>query len=125
MNGVDRYLNEVCWAMGGSLAEQQAVRDELRAHILEGARDFELQGVSSADALPRALRDLGDAEAVGRAMRRSRRTVALRRPMPQPEGALLLRRHREVHVPSGGVLFVLTACAAMSALVTFSYLWPG
>ena len=29
---VDGYLNEVCWAMGGSFAEQQALRDELRAY---------------------------------------------------------------------------------------------
>ena len=30
---VDGYLNEVCWAMGGSFAEQQALRDELRGLI--------------------------------------------------------------------------------------------
>ena len=124
MSEIDRYLNEVCWAMGGSLAEQQAARDELRNHIREAARELELEGVAAVDALRRALLDLGDAETVGRAMRSSRGTAALRRPLAQPIGALMLEPRRGHRVPMR-ILFALFAWSALSAVAMIAYLWPG
>ncbi|MDP9238177.1 MAG: permease prefix domain 1-containing protein [Chloroflexota bacterium] len=125
MNTTDRYLNEVCWAMGGSLAEQQAARDELRDHIDDAVREMQLEGIDSADALRHALDDLGDASVVGRAMRTSRGSVALSSPLAQPAGALVLERRRDVHVPGRGLLLALGASAIASAAVGVAFLWPG
>jgi hypothetical protein len=125
MNPIDRYLNEVSWAMGGTLAEQQAARDELRAHIEDGARELQLQGVAAGEAVRRALRDLGDAETVGRSMRGSRGGASLRRPLMQPAGALILQRRRDVRLPGRALVLALGASAITSAAVGLTYLWPG
>lgn len=125
MTGVDRYLNEVCWAMGGSLAEQQAARDELRAHIAGQVRDFQRGGMSPDDALVRTLADLGDASAVGAAMRGSRGSGALRRPLVQPVGALVIGWRPTTHLPRPALLAALAAAAAFAAVVPLLYLWPG
>jgi hypothetical protein len=124
-NPIDRYLNEVSWAMGGTLAEQQAARDELRAHIEDGARELQLQGMAADEAVRRALRDLGDAETVGRSMRGSRGGTSLRRPLVQPAGALILQRRRDVRLPARALVLALGASAITSAAVGLTYLWPG
>jgi hypothetical protein len=125
MNPIDRYLNEVSWAMGGTLAEQQAARDELRAHIEDGSRELQLQGVAAEEAVRRALRDLGDAETVGRSMRGARGGASLRRPLVQPAGALILQRRRDVRLPARALVLALGASAVTSAAVGLTYLWPG
>lgn len=125
MNTTDRYLNEVCWAMGGSLSEQQAARDELRIHIDDAVREMQLAGVGAEVALGRALDDLGDASVVGGAMRTSRGSVALSGALAQPTGALVLERRRDVHLPGRGLLLALGASAIASAGVGVAFLWPG
>ncbi len=125
MNTTDRYLNEVCWAMGGSLSEQQAARDELRIHIDDAVREMQLAGVGAEVALGRALGDIGDASVVGRAMRTSRGSVALSSQLAQPVGALVLARRRDVHLPGRGLLLALGASAIASAGVGVAFLWPG
>lgn len=125
MNETERYLNELCWAMGGSLGEQQAARDELRAHIQDETRELELQGASRNEATRRALADLGDPETVGRSMRASLGTAPLRRPLTQPAGALVLERRRDVHLPRRAVALALAASGLTTAAIALTYLWPG
>lgn len=122
---IDRYLNEVCWAMGASLAEAQNVRDELRAHIEAGARELELTGHARDAALDEALAALGDAESVGRAMRGSRGTSPLRRPLVQPEGALAFGARRAYAMPRPALLLALAAAGAMALVASLVYAWPG
>lgn len=124
-SAIDGYLNTLCWAMGGSFAEQQAVRDELREHIDAAVRDRAMQGVPPDDALPEALRDLGDPEELGRAMRASRGTPALRRPLMQPAGAVLIGRHRERSLPDARLLLVLGASWIAATVFALIYAWPG
>ncbi len=121
---VDAYLNEMSWAMGGSLAEQQAARDELRAHIRESARDHELQGLSPDDALVAAMRELGAPEDVGVSMRASRGTTPLRKPLVQPAGALMLERHRVRNMPPVALLVALGALAVAVMVAAFAFVWP-
>lgn len=125
MNAIDGYLNEVCWAMGGSFSEQQAVRDELRAHIREQVRDLQLEGLDEQQALAAALRDLGDAETLGRSLRSSRGTRPLRRPLVQPAGALILERRSTYRLPSARLAIALVALAGISAAIALAYVWPG
>lgn len=125
MSDIDRYLNTLCWAMGGTLAEQQAVRDELRAHIAEQARELQLSGATPGDAVAQALRDLGDAEQLGRSMRGSRGSAPLRRPLSQPAGALILGPRRAYHLPRAGVALAFAASGAAMLAVAILYLWPG
>ena len=122
---VDAYLNEVCFTMGGSFAEQQAVRDELRAHLREAALDLVMNGMVAADALKRALDDLGEAQDLGRAMRASRGTRPLRRPIVQPVGALLLHRDSTRNLPGVRLGVALAALVATPAVVALAYAWPG
>jgi hypothetical protein len=124
MNATDRYLNEVCWAMGGSLSEQQAARDELRLHIEDAVREMQLAGIGAEDGVHRALGELGEASVVGKAMRGSRGSAALSAELAQPVGALVLERRREVHLPGRGLLFALGASAVASAGVGVAFLWP-
>ena len=122
---LDRYLNEVCWAMGGSFSEQQAARDELRAHVDEDVHEREIAGTPREDAVAAALRDLGDATAVGRALQASRGSAALRRPLVQPEGALILERRSAHHLPSAPMLGALIVALVVALLVSLVFLWPG
>lgn len=122
---IDGYLNEVCWAMGGAFAEQQTVRDELRAHLLDATREGVLSGRTAADALSSALRDLGPAAGLGAAMRGSRGTRPLQRPLVQPAGALRLGSTPNRHLPQLRLAFALTALVATPAVVAFAYAWPG
>lgn len=122
---VDGYLNQVCWAMGGSFSEQQAVRGELRSHLREAARDFVTGGMPAREALTSALHDLGDPAEVGRAMRRSRGTKPLRRPVVQPAGALLLHMDRLRNLPGLRLTLALAALVATPPLVALAYAWPG
>ena len=122
---IDRYLNEVCWALDGSLAEAQAVRDELRAHILDAAQEAELAGAPHADAVTAALAALGDPATLGRAMRSSRGTAPLRRPLTQPDGALAFGARHHGALPRRALLVALAAAGVMSALVSLLYAWPG
>jgi hypothetical protein len=123
-DAIDRYLNEVCWAMGGTLDEQQAARDELRAHLRDAIREHELSGVSRDAAERAALADLGDAPALGRALRPSRGTAPLRRPLVQPAGALVLERRSLRHLPSAGVAAALLLAPLTALLVAFLFIWP-
>jgi hypothetical protein len=122
---VDGYLNEVCWAMGGAFAEQQTVRDELRAHLRDAARDGVMSGLTPADALTAALRDLGPAAELGKAMRASRGTRPLKRPLTQPAGALRLRSEPDRHLPQLRIVLALAALIATPAVVAVAYAWPG
>jgi hypothetical protein len=122
---VDGYLNEVCWAMGGSFSEQQAVREELRAHLRDAARDGVMAGLLAADALSSALRDLGPAVDLGKAMRSSRGTRPLQRPLTQPAGALRLYPVPNRHLPQLRVVVALAALIATPAVVAVAYAWPG
>ena len=122
---IDGYLNKLCWAMGGSFFEQQAVRDELRAHLRDAARDLVTGGVGASDALAQALRDLGDPGDVGRALRRSRGTQPLRRPIAQPAGSVLLHVDRHRNLPQPRLVLALAALAAMPAVVALAYAWPA
>jgi hypothetical protein len=122
---VNGYLNQVCWAMGGSFAEQQAARDELRAHLRDAARDLAMDGRDAADALAQAVRDLGDAHDLGRTMRASRGTRPLRRPLTQPAGAVLLHLDRHRNLPHGRLVLALAALAATPAVVALVYAWPA
>jgi hypothetical protein len=122
---VDGYLNEVCCAMGGSFTEQQAVRDELRAHLRDAAREGVMSGLTAADALSAALRDLGPAADLGRAMRSSRGTRPLKRPLTQPAGALRLRPEPNRHLPQLRLVVALAALVATPAVVAVAYAWPG
>lgn len=121
---LDRYLNELSWAMGGSFAEQQAARDELRAHIRDAAREHELAGLTPNEALRTALHDLGDPTDVGRRMRASRGSTPLARPLVQPEGALILQPRRMRHLPPLALLLALAALAASSVGLAVAYAWP-
>lgn len=125
MSEIDRYLNEVCWAMGGTFAEQQTVRDELRAHIRDAARDAELRGTPANEALAAAMRELGDATEVGRSMRDSRGRAPLRRSLVQPAGALVLERRRAYHLPRAPIALVFALAAAASVTMLLMYAWPG
>ena len=122
---VDAYLNQVCWVMGGSFAEQQAVRDELRAHLREAARDLVMGGMTAAAALARALDELGEAHDLGRAMRTSRGTRPLRRPLVQPAGAVLLHSEHARNLPGARLAVALAALVATPAAVALTFVWPG
>ena len=124
MSDVDGWMNEVCWAMGGTLAEQQTVRDELRAHIRDAARARELEGLTARDAIDAAVRDLGDATEVGRAMRTSRGSTPLRRTLSQPSGALLLDHRIPRQMPDVRIALAICALIAMGMTVTLLYVWP-
>jgi hypothetical protein len=124
MNGIDGYLNEFSWAMGGSLAEQQAARDELRAHIREQVRELQLGGIDEDAAIVEALRDLGDPARLGRSMRASVGRAPLRRPLVQPEGALILERRSEHHLPSARLVVAGAAMALMAIAASIVYVWP-
>jgi hypothetical protein len=121
---VTRYLNELCWAMGGTFSEQQAVRDELRAHIEEHASASQLAGMRRDDAVRAALRDLGAADALGRTMRSSRRTTALRRHYTQPEGTVLLEHRSVVDWPRVLVLVAVGGFVLMFMTLVAVFLWP-
>ena len=121
---VDAYLNILCWAMGGSFAEQQAMRDELRGHIDAAVRERAMQGMREADAVHETLCELGEPEALGRAMRASRGTPALRRPLVQPEGAVLIGHHRARALPDARLLFALGAWSIAAAAAALIYAWP-
>jgi hypothetical protein len=122
---VDGYLNEVCWAMGGSFAEQQAVRDELRAHLRDAAHDGVMAGLTATDALTAALGDLGSAADLGLAMRSSRGTRPLKRPLAQPAGALRLRSEPDRHLPQLRLVIALVALVVTPAVIAVAYAWPG
>lgn len=122
---VDGYLNEVCWAMGGSFAEQQTVRDELRAHLRDAARDLVIGGAAAPEAVARALRELGDPSVLGGTMRSSRGTQPLQRPLTQPAGAVLLHVDRHRNLPHASLVVALAALAATTAGVALVYAWPG
>ena len=122
---VDGYLNEVCWAMGGSFAEQQTVRDELRAHLRDAARDLVIGGAAAPEAVARSLRELGDPSVLGGTMRSSRRTRPLQRPLTQPAGAVLLHVDRHRNLPHASLVVALAALAATQAAVALVYAWPG
>jgi hypothetical protein len=122
---VDAYLKEVSWAMGGSFSEQQTVRDELRAHLRDAARDLVTGGMTAPEALARALSELGDVSDMGRAMRPSRGSRPLRRPLMQPAGAILLHSDRPRNLPNRRLALALAAVAATPALVALAYAWPG
>lgn len=122
---VDRYLNEVCWALDAPLEQAQAVRDELRAHIEDAAREAELAGTPRDGAIDAALAALGDPSDVGRALRASRGTVPLRKPLLQREGALVFGAHRPHAMPRPIVLVALGAAATMSAIIGIAYAWPS
>lgn len=124
-NRIDRYLNEVCWALDAPLEQAQAVRDELRAHIEDAAREAELAGTPRDAAIDGALAALGDPSDVGRAMRESRGTAPLRKPLVQREGALVFGAHRPNAMPRPLVLLALVAAAAMSVIVGIAYAWPS
>ena len=112
--------------MGGSMAQQQAARDELRAHILDAVRERELGGVASGDAVAGVLHDLGSPEDVGKRLRASRSTAALRRPLVQPEGALVIGRSAgHQHLPRRALLAALGCAAATAAAMSVLYAWPG
>ena len=122
---VDGYLNQVCWAMGGAFSEQQAVREELRSHLRDAARDLVTGGVPAREALASALDDLGDPVEVGQAMKRSRGTRPLRRPVAQPAGALLLHMDRPRNLPGLRLTLALAALVATPPLVALAYAWPA
>ena len=124
MTPVDAYLNRMSWAMGGSFAEQQAARDEIRAHIREQARDLQVEGATERDALARALIELGDPEQLGRELRRSRGTKPLRRPLMQPEGALILDRTSRRHLPQAQIALAAAALSGLALLIVMLFLWP-
>lgn len=119
-----RYLNEICWAMGGTFAEQQALRDELRGHITEAARERELDGLSPDEALTATLRDFGPPLDLGRSMRGSRGKRPLARPLNQPAGALLLERRSVRHLPPLSVMLALSGAAVASVVFAMVYVWP-
>ncbi|MEX0749214.1 MAG: permease prefix domain 1-containing protein [Dehalococcoidia bacterium] len=123
MNPIDGYLNEVSWAMGGSFAEQQAARDELRGHIRDQVRELQLDGVDGDAAIGQAVRDLGDATLLGRSLRSSRGKAPLRRPVTRPAGALILERRSAHHLPAR-MLLALAAMAVMTVAVSIVYVWP-
>jgi hypothetical protein len=123
-NRIDGYLNEVSWAMGGPFSEQQAARDELRAHIRDQVRELELAGIEVDQAVDRALADLGDASILGRSLRESRGTAPLKRPLLQPDGALILERRHTRHAPSPTVLLALAAVVLTAVVVSMIYVWP-
>ncbi|HEY7801261.1 MAG TPA: permease prefix domain 1-containing protein [Dehalococcoidia bacterium] len=125
MKTIDAYLNTLCWSMGGSLAQQQSVRDELRAHIEAAMRDFELEGMATRTAIATALDDLGEPEALGRELRASRGTPALRRPLFQPAGAVLVERAHVHALPDARLALALFASSMMAAFVILIYAWPG
>jgi hypothetical protein len=124
MKDVDSWLAELAHAMGGTLAEQQAVRDEFRAHIREGAREHQIDGMNSEEAVRRALDDLGEPAALGRSLRDSRGMPAVRRPLSQPEGALILERRIQRRL-SLTVTAAFAALAGSSLLIAALYLWPS
>lgn len=125
MSRVDDYLDDMSFAMRGTLAEQQTARDELRAHIRDAVREHEISGLSRDFAEAQALADLGDPEAIGRQLRRSRGTAPLQRPLLQPAGALILERRRNFHLPVARVTVALLALSATLVAVTIVYLWPS
>jgi hypothetical protein len=125
MSEVDRYLNEVTFAMGGPFAEQQAVRDELRAHIDAEVQELTLRGVSGDAAVARALADMGEPASVGRALRASRHTRPLRRPLAQPEGAVLVGHRRPLRLPRAPLLLALAAAGVAYGVLVIVYLWPS
>ena len=121
---IDRYLNELCWAMGGTFAEQQTLRDELRAHISEAIREHELGGLSPDDALMATLRDFGPPSDLGRDMRGSRGKRPLVRPLAQPAGALLLERRSIRHLPPRALILAVAASGVAALAVAITYAWP-
>jgi|CXWL01.1.fsa_nt_gi hypothetical protein len=121
---IDRYLNELCWAMGGTFAEQQALRDELRAHISEAIREHELGGLSPDDALMATLRDFGPPSDLGRSMRASTGKRPLARPLTQPSGALLLERRSIRHLPPRALILAVAASGVTALAVAITYAWP-
>lgn len=125
MNAIDMWLDEASFALRGTLAQQQAMRDELRAHIADAAREHEMRGLSHDAAVALALADLGDAAEVGRSFRPLRRGGSLRRPLVQPEGALILDRRAVYRLPHRALAVALAGGGAMAAVVALRFIWPG
>ena len=90
MKPVEPTSTRFCWAMGGSLASSRPCATSCATS--KPTRDFELEGMATRTAIATALDDLGEPEALGRELRASRGTPALRRPLFQPAGAVLVER---------------------------------
>jgi hypothetical protein len=64
MDNLERYLDRVCRGLGGSASLRRHLRQELREHILEAAERYKADGLSSDDALAKAIADFGDSSSV-------------------------------------------------------------
>lgn len=120
---VDAYLAEVEAAMHGSFWEKQAVRSELRAHLAALAREYELAGQSSADAMRQSMRDLGHPTDVGLALRSSRGRDAIRVGR-LPRGNITFERSIRRPMPPTILIIALGAIGISSVALLVMFTWP-
>ena len=59
MDDIERYLDQVCSALGGSKALRLHLREELREHILEAVEKYRADGLEQKPAIQKALQDFG------------------------------------------------------------------
>jgi hypothetical protein len=60
MDNLERYLDRVCRGVGGSASLRRHLRQELREHIQEAAERYKATGLSTDEALQKAIADFGD-----------------------------------------------------------------
>lgn len=64
MDKLERYLDQVCWGVGGPRSLRQHIREELREHLQDAAGAYRAAGATEEEALARALADFGGPEQV-------------------------------------------------------------
>ncbi len=62
MDKLERYLDQICHAIGGPLTLRQHVRQELREHLLDAMAQHQARGLSDEDMLERVLEEFGKPE---------------------------------------------------------------
>ncbi len=62
MDRLDRYLNQICWSIGGPKALREHVRQELRTHLLDAVEQHKTAGLTDEDAVTKAMEEFGRPE---------------------------------------------------------------
>ena len=64
MDDIERYLDQVCSALGGSKALRLHLREELREHIIEAVEKYRADGLEQKPAVQKALEDFGQPQSL-------------------------------------------------------------
>jgi len=64
MNDIDRYLDQACRSVSGSVALRKHLRDELKEHLEEAIKELVAGGISEEEAAKKVIEDFGEPEMV-------------------------------------------------------------